>query len=84
MFVHDHLQRVNAVRAVLSLTVNSVAVIAYALFGPVHWPAVGMMAVASLIGGFSGSRLARRLSPAVLRGVVVTFGLVLSVVLAVR
>jgi uncharacterized protein len=84
LFVHDHLQRVNAVRAVLSLTVNSVAVIAYALFGPVHWPAVAMMAVASLVGGFSGTRLARRLSPAVLRGVVVTFGLVLSVVLAVR
>lgn len=84
VFVHDHLQRVNAVRAVLSLTINSVAVIAYALFGPVHWPAVATMAVASLIGGFSGTRLARRLSPAVLRGVVVTFGLVLSVVLAVR
>jgi uncharacterized protein len=84
MFVHEHLQRVNAVRAVLSLTINSVAVIAYALFGPVHWPAVATMAVASLIGGIGGTRLARRLSPAVLRGVIVTFGLVLSVVLAVR
>lgn len=84
MFVHDHLQRVNAVRSVLSLTINSVAVVAYALFGPVHWPAVATMAVASLVGGFSGTRLARRLSPRVLRGVVVTFGLVLSVVLAVR
>jgi uncharacterized protein len=84
MFVHDHLQRVNAVRAVLSLTINSVAVVAYALFGPVHWPAVATMAVASLIGGFGGTRVARRLSPGVLRGVVVTFGLVLSVILAVR
>jgi uncharacterized membrane protein YfcA len=84
IFVHDHLQRVNAVRAVLSLTINSVAVVAYALFGPVHWPAVATMAVASLIGGFGGTRLARRLSPGVLRGVIVTFGLVLSVVLAVR
>jgi uncharacterized protein len=83
LFVHDHLQRVNAVRAVLSLVINTVAVVAYALFGPVHWPAVAIMAVASLVGGFSGTRLARRLSPAVLRGVVVTFGLVLSVVLAV-
>jgi uncharacterized membrane protein YfcA len=84
LFVHDHLQRVNAVRAVLSLTINSVAVTAYALFGPVHWPAVAIMAVASLVGGFSGTRLARRLSPGVLRGVVVTFGAVLSVVLAIR
>jgi uncharacterized membrane protein YfcA len=84
LFVHDHLQRVNAVRAVLSLTINTVAVVAYALFGPVHWPTVAIMAVASLIGDFSGTRLARRLSPAVLRGVVVTFGLVLSVVLAVH
>jgi uncharacterized membrane protein YfcA len=84
LFVHDHLQRVNAVRAVLSLVINTVAVVAYALFGPVHWPAVAIMAVASLAGGLGGTRVARRLPPPVLRGVVVTFGLVLSVVLAVR
>ena len=54
VFVHDHLQRVNAIRAVLSLVINTVAFAAFALFGPVRWYAVAVMAVASLAGGFFG------------------------------
>ncbi|MCO5996911.1 sulfite exporter TauE/SafE family protein [Actinoallomurus rhizosphaericola] len=84
VFVHDHLQRLNAVRAVLSLVINTVALIAFALFGPVRWPAVGIMAVTSLAGGFLGARVARRMSPGVLRAVVVTFGLGVAVALALR
>jgi hypothetical protein len=84
VFVHDHLQRLNAVRAVLSLVINTVALSAFALFGPVRWPAVGIMAVTSLAGGFLGARAARRMSPGVLRAVVVTFGLGVALVLALR
>lgn len=84
VFVHDHLQRLNAVRAVLSLVINTVAVAAFALFGPVRWDAVAVMAVASLVGGFLGARVARLLSPAVLRAVVVTFGLSVALTLAIR
>jgi uncharacterized membrane protein YfcA len=84
VFVHDHLQRVNAVRAVLSLVINTIACAAFAIFGPVQWSAVAVMAVASLAGGFLGARVARRLSPAVLRGVIVTFGFGVAVALAVH
>jgi uncharacterized protein len=84
VFVHDHLQRVNAVRAVLSLVINTVAFAAFALYGPVRWGAVAVMAAASLAGGFAGARLARRLSPALLRGVIITFGLGVAVALALR
>lgn len=84
VFVHDHLQRVNAVRAVLSLVINTVAFAAFALFGPVRWYAVAVMAAASLVGGFAGARVARRLSPALLRGVIVTFGFGVAVALAVH
>jgi uncharacterized membrane protein YfcA len=84
VFVDDHLQRVNAVRAVLSLVINTVALVAFAFFGPVRWDAVAVMAVAALAGGFLGARIARRLSPALLRGIVVTFGLGVAVALALR
>jgi uncharacterized protein len=84
VFVHDHLQRVNAVRAVLSLVINTVAFAAFALFGPVRWYAVAVMAVASLVGGFLGARVARLLSPTVLRAVIVTFGAGVAVALALR
>ena len=80
----DNLQRLNAVRAVLSLVINTVAFVAFALFGPVRWYAVAVMAVASLAGGFAGARVARRLSPVVLRGVVVTFGFGVAVALALH
>jgi uncharacterized protein len=84
VFVNEDLQRVNAVRAVLSLVINTVAFAAFALFGPVRWYAVAVMAVASLAGGFAGARVARRLPPAVLRGVIVTFGFGVALALALR
>ncbi|GLY73519.1 sulfite exporter TauE/SafE family protein [Actinoallomurus iriomotensis] len=84
VFVHDHLQRVNAVRSVLSLVINTVAFAAFAFFGPVRWYAVAVMAVASLTGGFAGARVARRLSPEILRGVIVTFGLGVALALGLR
>ena len=37
IFIADHMQRLNALKSVLSLTINSIALIAFALFGPVAW-----------------------------------------------
>ncbi|HEY0541837.1 MAG TPA: sulfite exporter TauE/SafE family protein [Actinoallomurus sp.] len=84
VFVPDDLQRVNAVRAVLSLVINTVAFAAFAAFGPVRWYAVAVMAVASLAGGFAGARVARRLSPRLLRGVIVTFGFGVAVAMVLH
>ncbi|GAA1656067.1 sulfite exporter TauE/SafE family protein [Nonomuraea maheshkhaliensis] len=84
MFLHDNLHRVNAVRAVLSLVVSSVSVVAFSLFGPVNWRAVAVIAPASLVGGLLGTRLARLMPPKVLRGVVVAFGLGVAAALALR
>ncbi|WP_214322202.1 sulfite exporter TauE/SafE family protein [Nonomuraea sediminis] len=84
LFLHDNLHRVNAIRAALSLVISTVSVVAFSLFGPVRWEAVAVIAPASLVGGFLGTRLARMMSPNVLRGVVVVFGLGVSAVLALR
>ncbi|SDG92487.1 sulfite exporter TauE/SafE family protein [Nonomuraea jiangxiensis] len=84
MFLHDNLHRVNAVRAMLSLVISTVSVVAFSLFGPVQWQAVAVIAPASLAGGFLGTRLARLMPPAVLRGVVVTFGLGVAAALALH
>ncbi|MEV0822660.1 sulfite exporter TauE/SafE family protein [Nonomuraea rubra] len=84
LFLHDNLHRVNAVRAVLSLVVSSVSVVAFSLFGPVEWRAAAVIAPASLAGGFLGTRLARLMPAKVLRGVVVAFGLGVAVALALH
>ncbi|PZG14128.1 sulfite exporter TauE/SafE family protein [Nonomuraea aridisoli] len=84
LFLSDTLHRVNAVRAALALVISSVSVVAFSLFGSVRWQAVAIVAPASLAGGFLGTRLARLMSPKVLRGVVVAFGLGVSLALALH
>jgi uncharacterized membrane protein YfcA len=74
----ESLQRVNAVKNLLSLVVNGVAAIVFVAvaFGRIDWRVVGLVAVGSLCGGFLGARFGRRLPPAVLRGVIVVVGVV--------
>jgi uncharacterized membrane protein YfcA len=80
----DDLQRSNALKGVLSLVINAVAVVYFALFGPVEWLPAIVMAAAALAGGYAGVHLARRLSSRVLRASVVVFSLVVALVLFVR
>lgn len=84
IFLSEQLQQVNALKNVVSLVVNSVALVAFGVFGPVAWSAVLVVAVASLAGGFTGARLARRVPAGVLRVAVVAYGVVTAVVLLVR
>jgi hypothetical protein len=74
LFIRDDLQRINALKGMLSLIINVVAAVYFAFFGPVSWIAVLVMVPMSAVGGFAGVALARRLHPAVLRSVVVLFG----------
>ena len=80
----EPLRRLNALKNVFSLVVNTVALVAFGLFGPVAWPAVAVLALASLAGGYLGARLASRVPSGLLRGSVVGYGVVVSVVLLVR
>jgi uncharacterized protein len=74
IFVADTLQRLNALKGLLSLLVAVVAAIAFALLADVSWVAVGVMAAASLLGGQLGVVLARRLNDQLLRWLVIAFG----------
>ncbi|MEX2228741.1 MAG: sulfite exporter TauE/SafE family protein [Dehalococcoidia bacterium] len=80
----DDLHRSNALKGVLSLLINAVAVIWFALFGPVEWPAALVMAAAALAGGYFGVRIARLFSGRVLRIAIVSYSLVVAVILLVR
>ena len=82
-FLPDDMQRLNALKGLLSLVISAVAVVYFALFGPVAWAAAAVMAVTSLAGGQGGVRVARRLSAAALRWVVVAFGTAVALVLLV-
>jgi uncharacterized membrane protein YfcA len=74
LFIRDDLQRINALKAMLSVVINVVAAVYFMLFGPVSWIAALVMVPASAAGGYAGVSLARRLRPAVLRTIVVVLG----------
>lgn len=74
IFLADSLQRLNALKGLLSLLVNVVAAVWFVLFADVSWVAVAVMAAASLLGGQLGVLLARRLNDQVLRWLVIAFG----------
>jgi uncharacterized membrane protein YfcA len=78
IFFHGTLQQSNAIKVVLSLVVNLIAAVWYLLFAfdRINWLAVLLIAVGSLLGGFLGAGIGRRMSPSVLRVVIVILGVV--------
>ncbi len=70
----DSLQRLNALKGLLSLVIGTAAVTYYAVFGPIAWGPAAVMAVTSLIGGQAGVAVARRMKPGPLRVLIVAFG----------
>lgn len=74
----ESVQRMNAAKNLTTLLVNIVAALAYTLvaFGRIGWPAAGLIAAGSLLGGWLGAHYGRRLSPNALRGAIVVVGLI--------
>jgi uncharacterized membrane protein YfcA len=84
LVLDETLARVNALKNAVSAVVAVGTVVAFGLFGPVNWAAVAVVAPASMVGGYTGARLARRLPAAVLRAAIVAAGLIVGLVLLWR
>ena len=83
LFAHDRLVRLNGLKGMLSLVIASVTVVIFAVGAPVDWLAVAMLAPTTLIGGFLGANVARRLPEPALRWAVVLLGVGVGVWLLV-
>jgi uncharacterized membrane protein YfcA len=72
------LQRINGLKNVLVTLANAVAAVIFILVArdKVDWAVAALIAVGALAGGYLGARTGRRLSPAVLRGLIVVVGVV--------
>jgi uncharacterized membrane protein YfcA len=84
LVLHQTLAQINALKNAISALVGLITVVAFAFFGPVDWIAVAILTPATMVGGYAGARLARRLPATLLRAIIVTFGAVVGVVLLVR
>ncbi|MGY1787776.1 sulfite exporter TauE/SafE family protein [Geodermatophilus sp. SYSU D00698] len=86
LLLAEPLQRLNALKNVLSAAVNAVAATAYVVVATdrVDWAAAGLVAGGSVVGGALGARYGRRLPAAVLRTAIVVLGCVAIGVLVAR
>jgi uncharacterized membrane protein YfcA len=82
--IADTLARLNALKQTMSLVVNVAAALLFIGSNRVVWPAATALAVGALAGGTAGGRLASIIAPATLRLVVLTAGVLIAIVFALR
>ena len=84
LLVADDLQRLNALKGVLSLVINLVGALLFVATGNVRWFAALLVAIGAFAGATAGVSLARRLPPQGIRVGVVVVGVAVGVTLLVR
>jgi uncharacterized protein len=72
------LQRINGLKNVLVTLANAASSVVFIVMAPdrIDWTVVALIAAGSATGGAIGARVGRRLSPVVLRAVIVVIGVV--------
>lgn len=79
----DDVQQSNAAKNLFAGLANVAAAVVFIAAGRVVWPFVVALWVGSLVGGYYGGRVARRIPDVVLRGIVVAVGLYAAAYLVV-
>jgi hypothetical protein len=77
------LYQANALKNVITLTINAVAAVYFMFAADVAWTAVGIIAAGSILGGIVGSRYGRRVPAGPLRLLIAAIGIGVAVVLLV-
>ena len=80
LVLEDSLTRLNALKQSLSFSINIAAAVFFLFSGQVVWSAAIVMAVGALAGGVLGGRMAGRIKPVTLRWIVISIGLVVSLI----
>jgi uncharacterized protein len=80
----ESLTKLNALKQAVSFSVNVAAAVFFVFSGYVFWNVALIMAVAALLGGWLGGKLAGSIKPNHLRWLVVSIGLVVGVIYLFR
>lgn len=81
VLLSDSLQRVNGLKNVLMALATIAPAVIFTLRAPVAWEPTAVIAVSSVVGAQLGALVGRRLSPTIMRAVIVLGGLTAFVVL---
>jgi uncharacterized membrane protein YfcA len=78
------LHQMNGLKNLLAICINGVAAIYFAASGAVIWPDAILMAIAAILGGFAGAKIAHRLGRKFVRNAVVVIGLGMTIALFLK
>jgi uncharacterized membrane protein YfcA len=73
------LRIVNALKTLAVLSANVVATLIFLVAAPLDWRAIGLLAAGSVVGGYVGSHIGRRLPPTLFRVLIVLAGVTAAV-----
>lgn len=68
----------NSIKNLLAVSFTLLSVLVFGIGGLIAWPEASTMMAGSLLGGYAGGRLAKRVHTRYLHGAVIVFGFVLS------
>ena len=82
--LHDNLLRINALKQLVSLSVNVAAAGIFMFSHQINWTVCGVMLVCALVGGLAGGKLAAKIPATYLRWLVVVLGVGLAIIYFAR
>ena len=75
----DDIHAMNGVKSLLAAGINGAAVVTFVFAGAVFWPQAVVMIAGATLGGYGGARVAQKLSPRWVRGLVIGMGTFMTV-----
>ena len=84
IFLPEDLQAANGMKNFFAVLINGVAAVYFIVVGAAVLKIALVMMLAAIVGGFVGAKTAQRMSPRILRGAVVVFGVIVAVHLMVK
>ena len=84
LIFEDSLTRLNALKQSIAFATNSAAAIFFLFSGLVNWGVAAVMAASALLGGIAGGKLAGRVNPTALRWIVVSIGVIISIIFFIQ
>jgi uncharacterized membrane protein YfcA len=84
LFGLTDIRMVNANKNMLVGSANAMAVIIFIIAGKVYWPQTLVMMIATIIGGYSGSIISKKIAPEKLRSGIVVFNFVITAVFFIK
>jgi uncharacterized membrane protein YfcA len=76
--IHESLLKINALKQILSLIINVAAALFFIFSKYILWPVAFVMAVGALLGGYSGGKFSKKISPEILKKIILGIGSVVT------